>query len=132
MDVEVEDGLSGAGANIENGAIALFDVALASDLSGGKMATADDFGVVGFGFLQSSEMFFGDDEHVRGSLRINVFEGEDVVVFVDFFRGDFSAQDAAEEAVGIGHIEFTRAGYLGNDSIGEAGLSANKKSRPAG
>lgn len=48
-------------------------------------------------------MSFGDDEDVRRSLGIDVFEGEELVVFVDFFGGNFSLEDAAEEAVGIGH-----------------------------
>ena len=37
-------------------------------------------------------------------LRIDVFEGEDVLVFVNFFRGNFSADDAAEQAVRITHV----------------------------
>ena len=45
-------------------------------------------------------MFFGNDEDVGGGLGVDVFEGEDVVVFVNFFGGDFTAEDAAEEAVG--------------------------------
>jgi hypothetical protein len=68
-------------------------------------------------------MFFGDDEDVGGGLRVDVFEGEDVVVFVDFFGGDFATEDAAEEAVGIGHFLFTGVLALGNDSIAAAGLS---------
>jgi hypothetical protein len=31
-----------------------------------------------------------------------------VGVLVDFFGGDFAGDDAAEEAVGIGHGEFAR------------------------
>jgi len=61
VDVEVEDGLAGAGADVEDGAVALFDVALAGDLGGGEMAAADEFGVGGFGFFQSREMFLGND-----------------------------------------------------------------------
>jgi hypothetical protein len=98
--VEVEDGLSGAGAHVEDGAVSLFDVALAGDVGGGEVAAADEFGVGGFGLFQSDKMFFGDDEDVGGGLRVDVFEGEDVVVFEYFFGGNFAAEDAAEEAVG--------------------------------
>lgn len=69
-------------------------------------------------------MFLGDDEDVGGGLRVDVFEGEDVVVLVDFFGGNFPCDDAAEEAVGIGHIYFTGAGSLGgNDNISELSRS---------
>ena len=103
--MEVEDGLSGAGANVEDGAVSLLDVALAGDLGGGEMAAADQFGVGGFGLFQSREMSFGNDEHVRGCLRVDVFKGEDVIVFVNLLGGNFSTNDAAEEAAGscIGH-----------------------------
>jgi hypothetical protein len=47
VNVEVEDGLSRAGADVDDGAVSLFDVALAGDLGGGEVAAADDFGVGG-------------------------------------------------------------------------------------
>jgi hypothetical protein len=123
--VEVKNGLASAGADVEDGAVSLLDIALTGDLGGGEVAAADEFGVGGLGLLQSGKMFFGNDENVRGCLRVDVFEGEDVVVFVNFLGGNFAAEDAAEEAIGIGHVEFTRAGLPGgNDTIAAAGLSA--------
>jgi hypothetical protein len=103
----MEDRLSGAGADVEDGAVSLLDVALARDLCGGQMAAADDFGVSGLGLLQSGKMFFGNDKDVRGGLRFDVFEGEDVFVLVNFFSRDFAADHAAEQAIGIGHRGFT-------------------------
>jgi hypothetical protein len=105
VDVEVEDGLSGAGADVEDGAVSLFDIALAGDEGGGEVAAADEFGVGGLGLFQSGKMLFGDDENVSGSLRVDVFEGENVVVLVNFSGGNFSAEDAAKEAAGgsVGH-----------------------------
>ncbi len=97
--MEVEDGLSGTRADVEDGAVSPLDVALAGDVGGGEVATADDFGVGGLGLFQSGKVFLGDDENVRGGLRVDVFEGEDVVVLVNFLGGDFTAEDAAEEAV---------------------------------
>ena len=105
--MEVEDGLSGAGADVEDGAVALLDVALAGDVGGGEVAAADEFSVGGIGFFQSGKMLFGDDENVRGGLRVNVFEGEDVVILVNFLGGNFAVDDAAEEAIGLGHNWFT-------------------------
>jgi hypothetical protein len=107
MNVEMKHGLTGAGADVEDGAVSLLEVALAGDLGGGEVAAADDFGVGGLGFFESGKMFFGDDQDVSGGLRVDVFEGEDVVVLVDFVGGDFAAEDAAEEAIGIGHFLFT-------------------------
>src|SRR5271166_5315107 len=98
MNVEVEDGLSGTGAYVEDGAVSMLDIPLAGDVGCGQMAAADDFGVGGFGFFQPREMLFGNDEHVRRRLRADVFEGEDMLIFVNFLGGNFSPNDAAEEA----------------------------------
>ena len=101
--MEVEDGLSSAGADVKDGAVSVFDMALACDVGGGEMAAADDVGVAGLSLFQSRKVALGNDEHVRRGLGFDVFEGEDVVVLVDFFRGNLVPEDAAEEAVGIGH-----------------------------
>jgi hypothetical protein len=76
-------------------------------VGGGEVTAADEFGVGGFGLFQSGKMFFGDDEYVGGGLGIDVFEGEDVVVLVNFLGGNFAAEDAAEEAIGICHGRIT-------------------------
>ena len=49
--MQMEYGLSGAGADVEDGAVSLLDVALAGDLGGGEVAAADDFGVGRLGFF---------------------------------------------------------------------------------
>jgi hypothetical protein len=105
VDVEVEYGLPGAGADVEDGAVSLLDFALAGDVRGCDLAAADEFGVGSLGFFQSSKMFPGNDEYVRGSLWLDVFESEDVFVLVNFFRGDFAAENATEEtgSSGISH-----------------------------
>lgn len=82
--MEVEDRLSGAGTDVDDGAVSLLDVALAGDLGGREVAAADDFGVGDLGLFQSSKMLFGNDEDVRGRLGADVFEGEDMIVFVNF------------------------------------------------
>src|ERR1700722_17081582 len=112
MDMQMEDGLSGARADVEYGAVSLLDIALASDLGGGQVAAADEFGIRGLGFFQSREMFFRNNQHVGGSLRIDVLEGEDGGIFIDFFGGNLAPEDAAEKATGsgIGHREFTLRG----------------------
>src|SRR3974390_1208003 len=107
MHMQVKDGLSGTGTDVEDGAVSLLDIALAGDLRGGEVATANEFGVGGFGFFQSREMFLGNDQDVRGGLRADVFEGKDVFVFVNFSCRNLSPENAAEEAAGIGHCAVT-------------------------
>ena len=99
----MKDRLTCAGADIEDGAVSLLDVALAGDLGGGEVAATDDFGISGLGFVQSGKVSLRDDQHVCGRLRADVFEGEDMLVFVNFLRRNLAGQDAAEKAVGIRH-----------------------------
>src|ERR1700728_206156 len=71
-------------------------------------------------------MLFGNDEDVGGSLWVDIFKGEDVLVFVDFLGGDFAGDDAAEETIGISHFPFTSWLARRNNSIAAAGLSAGR------
>jgi len=114
VNVQVEDGLPGAGADVEDGAVSLLDVALARYLGGGQVATADDLGVAGLSLFQSGKMLLGNNEHVRGRLGIDVFEGEHMVVFVHLLGGNLAAEDAAEKTIGgsVSHglLSFHRMG----------------------
>jgi hypothetical protein len=105
MNVQMENGLPGAGADIEDCAVPLFDVALTCDLGGGQMTAADDFRICFLRFLEPREMALRDDQHMRGSLRVDVFEGKHVRIFVNFLRRNFTPNHAAEKAIagGIGH-----------------------------
>src|SRR5215470_8232118 len=60
VHVQVKDGLSGAWADIENCAVTLLDVALASDQGGRKVALADDFRVGAVRFFLSGEVPLGN------------------------------------------------------------------------
>ena len=98
----MEYGLPSAWADIEHCSISLLDVSLASNLGRSKMAAPDQFGVRRVGFFESCKMFLGNDEHVRGSLRTDVFESKDMVVLINLFCRDFAADDATEKAAGGG------------------------------
>ena len=65
-----------------------------------EMTASDDFGVVFLGFFQSGKMSLGNDQHMRRCLRIDVFEGEHVLVFMNLLGGNLSANNAAEKAIG--------------------------------
>ena len=99
MHMEVEDGLTRAWTYIEHRAITIFNAALASDLRSDQVATAYGLGIFGCGFLQAPNVFFGNDENVRGGLRINVFEGKGVGVFINLFGRHFATDDAAEKTI---------------------------------
>src|SRR5204862_275595 len=86
--------------DVQDGAVALLDIAFAGDLGSREVAAADNFGVRDFCFFQSRKVFFGDDEDVSRRLRGYVFESEDMVVFVDLCCRDLAANDTAEKAGG--------------------------------
>ncbi len=73
-----------------------------------QMTASNQFCIVRLRLLQSGKVLARHDQHVHRRLRLDVLESEDVVVFVDFLGGDFSAQDAAEQAVRIGHLKLSR------------------------
>src|ERR1700691_923656 len=97
--------------HIEHCPVSLLDIPPARKLRGGYLAAADQFGIAGSSFLQSSKMFLRDDEHMGRRLRVDVLKGEDILVFVNFLRGNLAAQDAAEKAVArsVGHRSVTLA-----------------------
>jgi len=103
VDVKVEHRLACAWAYVQDRSVSVLDFALARDLSGGKMTASDDLSVGGLGLFQSGEMTLRNDQYVRRGLGTDVFEGEDVFIFVHFLRRNLTANDAAEEAVRIGH-----------------------------
>src|SRR3954468_23196515 len=100
--MEMEHALSRAGTDVVDRPVSIFDLALARELRRDQLAVAEDLRVLRLGFLQSDHVFFGDDQHVRGRLRIDVLEGEGSLVFVDLLRGDLAGDDLAEQTVAHG------------------------------
>jgi hypothetical protein len=111
VDVQMKHGLPRSWTHVKHGPVSLFDIPLARNLSRCEVAAANHFRVVSLRFLQSCKMFLGDDQHMRGSLRVDVFKGEHVLVFVNFLGGNLAAENAAEKAVarGVGHGSLTMA-----------------------
>jgi len=101
----MEDGLSGARPDVQDSPVSLLDIALPRDLGRGEMAPANDFRIGGVGFFQPSQMFFRNDEYVCRSLRVDVFEGENVRIFVNLLGGNPSPDHAVEKAIiaSVGH-----------------------------
>ena len=48
-------------------------------------------------------MQLGHHQKVHGRPRVDVMEGENFLVFIDFFRGNLACDDFAEKAVRIVH-----------------------------
>jgi hypothetical protein len=99
MHMQMKDRLAGTGANVEHCAVAVLDGLLARDFGGCQVTAANQFRVFGCSFLESVDMFFGNDEHMRRSLWVDIFEGESVFVFIDFLGRYFSADDTAEQTI---------------------------------
>jgi hypothetical protein len=96
VDVQVEDGLSRPGPDVQHSPVAVLDPSFVSDARGRQMAAAHQFGVFGRRFLQSGKMSFRDNQNVRGALRIQIFKGEGVLIFVDFLGWHLTANDATK------------------------------------
>jgi hypothetical protein len=101
MQMKMEDGLASPGAVVEDGAIAGEQTELLGQLGSEHLQLTKQSLVAGLGVVQRSEMFLWANENMRGRLRVNVFEGEHVVILIDELRGNLFRADFAEEAVGV-------------------------------
>jgi hypothetical protein len=99
MHVKMEHGLAGTRPYIQHCSISIFDTALPCHSRRRQMAQAKNLYVFSSRFFQAVNVFFRNNQYVRWRFGIDVFEGESVLIFVDFFRGDFTGNDAAEQAV---------------------------------
>jgi hypothetical protein len=99
MYMQVKHGLSGAGADVQNRAVAIFDVAVAGNLRRHEMAAPNDFCVGLLGFFQAAQVLLGDDEYVSWGFGIKVLERVRMFVFVNLFRRNLAGDDFAKEAV---------------------------------
>ena len=101
MQVQMEDGLAGAAAVVKDRAIAGEEMVFGGKFRGDELEFAKKGSVARLRVLQRGEMFAGADEDVHGSLRADVFEGEDVVVVVDEFGWNLLCANLAKQAVRV-------------------------------
>jgi hypothetical protein len=111
MNVQVKHRLPRAGANVQHSSIPALNLAVTRDLRRGKVTASDDLCVGSFRFFQSGEMPLGNNQNVSGRLRLNIFKGENVFVFINFLGGNIAANDATKKTIGIGHIESSPKTY---------------------
>jgi hypothetical protein len=109
VEVYVEDRLARARARVDDGAVAaLRESFLGGDARRGEEESAEE-GLVGVGGVgERGDVAARDDEDVGGGLRVDVAEGEGVLVRVDDLRGDFARGDLAEETVLLDTHEASR------------------------
>ena len=99
----MKHGLPGPGTYVEHGSISIFNFAFARDLRRRQVAAADDVCIGGFGLLQSGEVPLGDYQNMRWRLRLNIFKGKNVLIFMNFLGGNVAANNSAKKAIGIAH-----------------------------
>jgi hypothetical protein len=105
VDVEMKYRLPRSWTHVQHGPVSLLNVPLTCNLSRSQVAAADHFSVFSLRFFQSTKMSLGDNQYMGRSLRVDIFEGQHVLVLVNFLRGNLAAENAAEKAVagGVGH-----------------------------
>ena len=111
MHVEMKHRLACARPNVQHRPIAMFDIALACDFCCRQMTLANGFGFFRLRFFQSGKMFLRNHQHMGWRLGVNVFEGEHMIVLINFFGGNLAAENAAEKAatVWVAHRSITMA-----------------------
>ena len=99
MQVKVVDGLAAVGAGVDDDAETVVEMLLLCNFRCSVEQLAEEFGFAGRGVREGAEVLFGDDQNMHGGLRIDVREGEHVVVLKEARDGDCAGGDFAEEAV---------------------------------
>lgn len=100
VEVQVLYNLPGIFTDVGNHAVAGADntFGLSNLLHGGKQAPKHG-GILSAQIMRRCKMLLRDHQHMNGRLRLNIVEGEHMLVFEDFRRGNFAGDDFAEDAV---------------------------------
>jgi len=100
--MDVINRLSPLEIGIDDAPVPLFEnLKLRGDRFGRAKERGDEPHRLRFHLVQSGEVFFGDDQHMNGGLRADIFEGHYLVVFEKEGAGDLAVHDFAEETVGL-------------------------------
>src|SRR4051812_13532254 len=106
MDVQVVHRLPSVGAGIDHRAVAPGDAFGRGDLRGGEHDLSYQRWIAGL--VERRDVYTGDDENVRRRLRVDVAEGDGMLVLPYDPGGNLAANNPAEEA-GIGHVVLSNA-----------------------
>jgi hypothetical protein len=92
----MEHGLARSGTHVVDGAVAILDATLAPDFRSHELTITEYFGVLRLRRIESLNVLFGDDQHMGWSLRSDILENVNALVFIDLLRGDLPGDDFAE------------------------------------
>ena len=100
MDVKMKHRLSGARSRIDDGPVAFgIQSALARQLRRHGQEASQQRLVLCGGILERGKMLARNHQQMNRRLRVEVFNGRNLVVFVDEFRRRAALDDAAEQAL---------------------------------
>jgi len=102
VEVDMEDGLAGVGAVVLEDVVGVGAGDFHDGLGDLWERGAEGGGVGAVELVEGDDGAFGDDDGVSLAEWVDVEEGEDLVVLVDFVAGEFAGDDLGEDALGHG------------------------------
>lgn len=99
--MEVEDGLLGAGAAVEDGAV-VGVAEFGHHVFGDQEQAADEGDVPGIEVVEGGDRFFGDHQKMHGGLGLDVVDDDVLFILVFDFGGNLSTDDFGEKGFGHG------------------------------
>lgn len=98
--MQMKDRLPGFGSGVDDGAEAVpGDAFLPRDLRRKAQQMTEQGVMLTRGVIERREVLARNQQHVRGSLRVEIAERDGVIVFVDFLRWNLTCDDFAKETV---------------------------------
>ena len=98
VQMQVIDGLASISAGIDDHAVAGGEILFTGDFGHGPQEMAEQGAVIGGCFCERNDVPARDDKQMHWRLRMDVGEGDALLVFVDACGGNASVDDLAEEA----------------------------------
>jgi hypothetical protein len=99
VEVQVTYGLSSFFAAVVDNTEAFVQIVFFGDLGGYFKNMSHNAAVFGGDFCRRSNMLFGNDQHMKRSLRVNILESQNLFIFIDFVRRDFPCGDFAKQTI---------------------------------
>ena len=94
------DGLAAVGSGIHDKPVALVEILLSGDLRCGGEQVPEQLCILGGCVRERSKVLLGNDQDVDRRLRVDVGEGNDLLVLEETGDRDRSRGDLAEKAIG--------------------------------
>jgi hypothetical protein len=96
VEVQVENALARRRTVIDDKPERIVDAQIARYLPGNEHEMAQQGTIFGSRVRQSWNLFLGNEQYVRGRLRIDVVKGEAFLVFIYDLRRNFALDDFSE------------------------------------